>query len=101
MLGLGVLLLALASALAVVGGSLATLPAAHSHAQAALVTVLLWYAAVHLAISLLMATFLGLRWRAGFVSARRRLEPRVVALFVHYSLGASLLCASLAYSLGR
>ncbi|HLT98114.1 MAG TPA: cytochrome c oxidase subunit I [Burkholderiaceae bacterium] len=99
--GLGLQGLALLVALGLVAWGLAGLPAAGDHAQYALCSALLWYAAIHLGIALIMTGFLKLRWRAGFVSARRTLEPRVVGLFVHYSFGASLLCAGLAALMGR
>ena len=87
---------ALVGLLGVVGWSLAGLPPAVTHAQSAVTTALLWYAAIHLGVALLMSGFLLTRWRSGFVSARRSLEPRVVWLFTHYSLGSALLCLALA-----
>jgi len=98
--GLGLHLAALAFLLGVVGSTLAGLPPGTTHAQSAVTAALLWYAAIHLAVALLMSGFLILRWRAGFVSAQRCLEPRVVWLFGNYSLGAALLCLSLGSMLG-
>ena len=80
----------------VIGWVLAGLPPARSHAQPAVVAALLWYAAIHLFIAFLMSVFLVLRWRHGFISARRHLEPRVVWTFGYYSLGTALLCIILA-----
>lgn len=100
MQGLGLHLLALLAALLVAAGGLTGLPAAGSHAQAAVTTTLLWYAVIHLGIACIMSGFLVLRWRRGFVSVRRDLEPRVVWLFGNYSLGASLLCVGMAVALG-
>ena len=72
------------------------LPPASSHAQPAVVTALLWYAAIHLFVGMLMSLFLGLRWRHGFISNRRSLEPRIVWTFGHYALGTGVLCITLA-----
>src|SRR5690606_9989286 len=72
--GLGLHTLALGVLLAVLGSTIATLPPASGHAQAAVATVLLWYATVHVAAALIMSLFLMLRWRAGFVLAFRSLE---------------------------
>lgn len=96
MVGLGVYLVAHLVLLLVVIVTLAGLPAASTHAQSAVSAVLLWYVAVHQSIAVLMSGFLVLRWRAGFVSQRRCLEPRVVWLFGHYSLGSGLLCLLIA-----
>jgi len=95
-LALGLHSAALAGVLAVLGWVLAGLPPASGHAQSALTAVLLWYGAVHAAAGLLMSLFLMLRWASGFVSARHRVEPQVVWLFGHYSLGSTLLCMALA-----
>lgn len=96
MAGLGLHTLALGVLLPVLGSAIAALPPAAGHAQAAVATVLLWYATVHVAAALIMSLFLMLRWRAGFVSGTRRLEPAVVWLFGRYSLGSALLCIALA-----
>lgn len=86
----------LAVLLSVLGWALAGLPSASTHAQAAVTAALLLYGAIHVGAALLMSLFLMLRWRSGFVSAQRDLEPRVVWLFAHYSVGSALLCAVLA-----
>lgn len=101
MAGVSIQVLALLCALALAGWSLKGLPAGNTHAQSALVSALLWYGIIHLMVSLLMCAFLMARWRAGFVSERRRLEPRVIWLFTNYSLGSSLLCATLAVLMGH
>ncbi len=88
--------LALAVMLAIVVWVVAGLPPASGHAQSALAAALLWYAIVHAGVALLMSLFLCVRWRMGFVSARRCLEPRVVWAFSHYALGSALLCLLLA-----
>src|SRR5690606_6345949 len=98
--GLALHLLALGALLLIVGWALSDLPPGTTHAQSAVTAALLWYAAIHLGVAVLMAVFLVLRWRSGFVSARRRLEPRVVWLFGHYSLGSALLCLLLAAFIG-
>jgi len=94
--GLALHAAALAALVAALGWVLASLPPASTHAQSALTAMLLWYAAVHAGAALLMSLFLALRWKSGFVSSRRRLEPKVVWLFGHYSLGSALLCLILA-----
>ena len=96
MAGLGLHTLALGVLLAALGSAVGALPPASGHAQAAVAAVLLWYATVHVAAALIMSLFLMLRWRAGFVSGTRRLEPAVVWLFGRYSLGSALLCIALA-----
>ena len=98
--GLLLHLAALVALLWVVGGLLAGLPPASTHAQVAVTAALLWYAAIHLGVAALLAGFLIVRWRSGFVSARRGLEPRVVGLFSHYSLGSALLCLLLTVAQG-
>ncbi|MFA7670012.1 MAG: cytochrome c oxidase subunit I [Burkholderiaceae bacterium] len=90
---------ALAAVLLVLGLVLAALPPASTHAQSALTAVLLWYATVHIGAAVVLSLFLMLRWKSGFVSARRCLEPRVIWLFSHYSLGSALLCVVLAAAL--
>lgn len=100
MAGLALQFIALAVLLGVVGHTLSGLPPGASHAQPAVVAALLWYAAVHLGVALLMSAFLVVRWRSGFVSLSRCLEPRVVWLFCHYSLGSALLCLGLAAAQG-
>ncbi|NGR09575.1 cytochrome c oxidase subunit I [bacterium SGD-2] len=90
----------LVALLVVLGVVLAGLPPATGHAQAAVVTALLWYACIHIAAALVMSLFLLARWCAGFVSAGRRLEPAVVWLFGHYSLGSAVLCIGAATVLG-
>jgi len=94
--GLGLHVAAMLVLLSVLAWTLAGLPPASTHAQSAVTAALLWYAAVHTGAALLMSLFLMLRWRNGYVSARRCLEPRVVWLFGHYALGSSLLCLVLA-----
>lgn len=88
---LGLLLL-----LAVLVWAIGALPAGDTHAQAAVAAALLWYAAIHVGAALLMSLFLLLRWKSGFVSARRNLEPRVVWLFGHYSAASAVFCLILA-----
>jgi len=99
MSALGLHIVSITAVLLMVSWALAGLPAASSHAQVAVTAALLWYAAIHLGIALLMSGFLLVRWRSGFVSARRDLEPRVVWLFGHYAMGAALLCCSLAVAI--
>ena len=98
--GLGLHLATLLLALIVVSTALLGGPSASSHAQAAVTAALLWYAVIHLGIASIMSGFLIVRWRSGFVSAKRNLEPRVVWLFGNYSLGSALLCVSLAVAIG-
>jgi len=93
---LGLHAIALFGLLTVLGLALAGLQPASSHAQSAVTAALLWYGTIHVAIALLMSLFLLVRWRSGFVSARRDLEPRVVWLFGHYGWGSALLCLVLA-----
>jgi len=94
--GLAFILGTLVVLLWVVLGFIGGLPNPTSHAQSAVTTVLLWYAAVHLAVAGLMVGNLYLRMRAGFVSEHRRLEPATVGLFVHYTLGSTLVSLLLA-----
>lgn len=75
---------------------LAGLPPASLHAQSAVAAALLWYAAIHAGMACLMVGQLTIRWRAGFVSQRRSLEPRVVWRFCHYAMGSAILCLVLA-----
>lgn len=82
--------------LAVLGWLLGTLPPAATHAQPAVAAALLWYAAIHAGIASLLVAFLLLRWQWGFVSARRSLEPAVVARFSHYAMGSGVFCLALA-----
>ncbi len=100
MVGLGLQLFAVVLALAVVSWALSGLPPANSHAQVAVSAALLWYGAIHLGIATIMSAFLMVRWRSGFVSMRRDLEPRVVWLFGNYALGSALLCSALAVAIG-
>lgn len=99
--GLALHLLALASLLGVTAWALADLPPGTTHAQSALTAALLWYAAVHLGVAVVASGFLITRWRSGFVSARRCLEPRVAWLLGHYGLGSALLCLGLAVLFGK
>jgi cytochrome c oxidase subunit I+III len=95
-LGLGLLTAGAGALLVLLALLLAGLPPADSHAQSAVTAALLWYALIHAAVACLMAVHLAMRWRAGFVSPRRRLEPRVVWRFCHYAMGSALFCLVLA-----
>ena len=94
--GLGLHAIAVVAVMFVICAILAGLPPSASHAQSAVTAALLWYAIILLGISLIMAVFLAVRWFSGFVSASRYLEPRVVWLFSHYSMGSAVLCLVLA-----
>lgn len=93
--GVLVQLVALLVLLGLLAWLLMALPAASTHAQPAVTAVLLWYAAVHVGMALIMTVFLLFRWKAGFVSAQRTLEPEVVRLFNHYAFGSALVCLAL------
>lgn len=88
--------LALSTVVAILAVVVAGLPPASAHAQSAVAAVLSWYGLVHAGMAVLMSLFLWVRWRAGFVSDRRRLEPRVVWVFSHYTQGSAMLCLLLA-----
>lgn len=71
---------------------------ASAHALGATHAVLGAYALVHVGIAALMTAFVAARYRAGFVSAARQLEPRVARQWVDYAAaagGASLLAMHL------
>ncbi|TDR89609.1 cytochrome c oxidase subunit I [Enterovirga rhinocerotis] len=67
------------------------LPAPSGHAYGAVVWVLLGYGVVHGSIAMLMLAFVRHRLAAGYVSPARMLEPRVVRLWLRYTLAAMLL----------
>lgn len=82
-------LLACAGALLVFG--LLGLPSPRQHAYGAVTWVMLGYGLVHGATALVMLAFVARRIGTGFVSPARMLEPRVVRLWLHYTLAAMLL----------
>lgn len=59
---------------------------ATAHAYGALVHAVAVFEFVHVGIALLMAAFVILRARAGYVAASRPVEPQVTALFWHYTV---------------
>lgn len=64
-------------------------PAARAHAYPALVHANGVFAAIHVAIAALMAGFVWLRVRAGYVSAERPLGAHLLALYWHYAVAVS------------
>nr|WP_243446197.1 cytochrome c oxidase subunit I [Polymorphobacter fuscus] len=90
--------LALATMMAAQGAALALLvleiatgmPAPTGHAYAATIMVLMLYAAVHLALALLLAAFAFARVGAGYVSDRRTAEVRIAAMWQDYAAVATL-----------
>ncbi len=70
-------------------------PAPAEHAYGSIVTMLFAYAAVHTAIGAIMAAHVAVRCQAGFVSAARHLEPRVLRRWWIYTgvAGAAILAA--------
>jgi len=70
-----------------------------THAYAAVTTFLLGYCGLH---TLLTAVFAGhalLRWQAGYISAKRSLDLRVIRLWALYSAGVTLVSLSLVHGL--
>ncbi|MEI2416835.1 cytochrome c oxidase subunit I [Orrella sp. JC864] len=67
------------------------------HAYGAVVNVMAAYLAVHTFAAALMGAFVALRARAGYVSAQRRLEPRVWALWCGYTAVAAVLVLGATY----
>ena len=65
--------------------TLAHMPAPQTHAYAAIVTFCVAYALVHGGVAVLMAVFVWMRGRAGFLSARRCVELRVARLWCDYT----------------
>ncbi|ARP96083.1 cytochrome c oxidase subunit I [Bordetella genomosp. 13] len=75
------------------------LPDADSHAYAAAATVLAYYVAVHCGIGVVMALFVAVRGRAGYVGANRELEPAVVRLWQTYAAGVAVTAAVVLYGM--
>ncbi|WP_222129963.1 cytochrome c oxidase subunit I [Bordetella genomosp. 13] len=75
----------------------AALPSADSHAYAAATTVLAYYVALHSGIGVVLALFVALRGRAGYVAATRALEPAVVRLWQTWSAGVATVAAAALY----
>ncbi len=61
-----------------------------AHAYASVVWTLAGFHMLHVAIAVLMSVFVAARARAGYVTAARPLEPRVVAGFWRYTVGIGL-----------
>ncbi|HLU15180.1 MAG TPA: hypothetical protein VKZ71_05050, partial [Burkholderiaceae bacterium] len=68
------------------------------HAHGATVAVMLAYVGLHCAAGLLMVLFVMARDIAGFISASRSLEPRVVRLWVAYTFFAAITAAAALYA---
>ncbi|VGO10652.1 Cytochrome c oxidase polypeptide I / Cytochrome c oxidase polypeptide III [plant metagenome] len=83
-------LLSLAAAALLFGYIRTGLPDPTVHAYGAACAALGLYVVIHASTGALIAGFVALRARKGFVSAARRLEPRVAALWQGYCAGAGL-----------
>ncbi|MVW78275.1 cytochrome c oxidase subunit I [Bordetella sp. 02P26C-1] len=83
-----------AVSMALFGAIVMALPAADSHAYAAAATVLAYYMMIHTAVGFVMALFVALRGRAGYVSQRRELELRVVRLWQIYTALAAVVASA-------
>ena len=70
-----------------------------THAYAATTTFLLGYLALHACLTAVMAGFAWLRWRRGYVSARRSLDLRVPRLWAAYTAGVTLIGLGLIHGL--
>ena len=81
------------------GQMLIGLPAPTTHAYAAATTFLLGYCGLHMLLTGVFAGFVLLRWRAGFISAKRSLELRVIRLWALYSAGVALISLALVHGL--
>jgi cytochrome c oxidase subunit I+III len=92
------------AALALAGTALfaavaAASPPPDGHAYAAAVTVLAYYLVFHTAVGAVMMLFVMLRARAGFISARRSLELRVVRLWQVYTALAAIVAAAMLFAM--
>lgn len=77
---------------------LGRVPEPTAHAHGATVAVMLAYVGLHCAAGLLMVLFVMARDIAGFISASRSLEPRVVHLWVVYTFFAAITAAAALYA---
>ena len=64
----------------------ATIGAPQAHAYASVVWTLAGFHGVHLLVGVLIAVFVWARSRAGYVDAKRRLEPRIAAAYWRYAV---------------
>jgi cytochrome c oxidase subunit I+III len=74
-------------------------PEPQRHAYTSVVYVLVACSLVHVAILVIMAAWLLARSAAGYVTQVRILEPRVVAVFWHYSVAQWVVGFSVIYLL--
>ncbi len=79
----------------------AQLPSATSHAYVSTTLVLLCYAGLHIATAGVLAAYVALRCRAGYVSRIRSLEPAVLRLWCDYTAIAGVVVMAALYGLPR
>ncbi len=78
-------------------GGLAALPSPRSHAYGATVAACIVYAGFHAAVGVLFAAYGWTRGRAGFVSARRTVELRVLRMWTGYSAVTGIVLLAAVY----
>ena len=79
----------------------AQLPSATSHAYVSTTLVLLCYAGLHIATAGVLAAYVALRCRAGYVSRIRSLEPAVLRLWCDYTAIVGVVVMAALYGLPR
>ncbi len=75
------------------------LPPATSHAYVSTSLILLCYAGLHLAVTSILAFYLALRCRAGYISPIRALEPAVLRMWSDYTAMAAVAVMATLYGL--